>query len=149
MASKFRSRRWREKRLGRKPRFFQFVAFSSRIAPAEGVTIERWQRLLRDIFDHTKKGGAFILVEKVLGSTAALDELFVGRYLGSKAEAGYSADDIARKKAALEGVLVPVTASWNEDLLRGAGFREIDCFWRSLNFAGWIAIKQEGRDRAR
>lgn len=29
----------------------------------------------------------------------------------------------------------------NEDLLRMTGFKKIDCFWRCLNFAGWIAIK--------
>jgi tRNA (cmo5U34)-methyltransferase len=36
---------------------------------------------------------------------------------------------------------VPVTAGWNEEMLRGAGFQEIDCFWRWLNFAGWVAVK--------
>ena len=43
--------------------------------------------------------------------------------------------------SSLEGVLVPVTASWNEELLAKAGFKQIDCFWRWMNFAGWIAIK--------
>ena len=41
----------------------------------------------------------------------------------------------------LEGVLVPITAKWNEQLLGSAGFKKIDCFYRYLNFAGWIAIK--------
>jgi tRNA (cmo5U34)-methyltransferase len=34
-----------------------------------------------------------------------------------------------------------VTAKWNEDLLRDAGFRTVECFWRHLNFAGWVAVK--------
>jgi tRNA (cmo5U34)-methyltransferase len=34
-----------------------------------------------------------------------------------------------------------VTAKWNEQLLDAAGFREIDGFWRWMNFAGWLAIK--------
>ena len=50
-------------------------------------------------------------------------------------------DDIDRKALSLEGVLVPVTAKWNEELLQMAGFRQVDCFWRWMNFAGWIAIK--------
>lgn len=33
------------------------------------------------------------------------------------------------------------TAKWNEELLQMSGFREIDCFWRWVNFAGWIAVK--------
>jgi tRNA (cmo5U34)-methyltransferase len=36
---------------------------------------------------------------------------------------------------------VPVTAAWNEDLLQQAGFRHVECFWRWLNFGGWIAVK--------
>ena len=39
------------------------------------------------------------------------------------------------------GVLVPVTAHWNEELLRQEGFTSVDCFWRHLNFAGWVAVK--------
>ena len=35
-----------------------------------------------------------------------------------------------------------MTAGWNEWMLRSAGFGEIDCFWRWLNFAGWIAVKR-------
>ena len=43
---------------------------------------------------------------------------------------------------ALEGKLVPVTAHWNEELLRNAGFAQVECFWRWCNFAGWIAVKE-------
>ncbi len=42
---------------------------------------------------------------------------------------------------ALEGVQVPVTAKWNEDLLRAAGFRNVECYWRWMNFAAWVAVK--------
>ena len=53
----------------------------------------------------------------------------------------YTQEQIQKKRKSLEGVLVPITAKWNEDLLKEAGFKQIDCFWRSLNFAGWVAIK--------
>lgn len=58
-----------------------------------------------------------------------------------KRAAGYSEDEITRKALQLEGALVPVTAAWNVDLLRSAGFRDVDCFWRSLNFAAWVAVR--------
>jgi tRNA (cmo5U34)-methyltransferase len=106
------------------------------------VPIEHRQRVVQDVFDHTISGGAFVLVEKVLGATARIDRLLVDRYYKMKADHGYSQDSIERKRLALEGVLVPVTAAWNEELLRQAGFTEIDCFWRWANFAGWIAIKR-------
>ena len=104
--------------------------------------IEYRQRIVRTIFEHTVPGGAFIFVEKVLASTAQLDELFVERYHAMKTRNGYTTEQIERKRLALEGVLVPVTARWNEDLLREVGFRQIECFWRWLNFAGWIAVRE-------
>lgn len=103
--------------------------------------IEYRQRILHDIYTHTLPGGAFILVEKVIGSTAELDALLVSRYYALKGENGYSVEQIERKRLSLEGVLVPVTARWNEDLLFAAGFKQVECFWRWMNFAGWIAIK--------
>lgn len=103
--------------------------------------IEYRQRILRDIWKHTLPGGALILVEKVLGATADLDACLVKNYWALKAEHKYSQEEIDRKRMALEGVLVPVTASWNEDLLRQAGFSQMDCFYRAWNFCGWIAVK--------
>jgi tRNA (cmo5U34)-methyltransferase len=103
--------------------------------------IEHRLRIVRDIFRHTAPGGALILVEKVLGASADLDAAMVDLYYGLKAENGYSRDEIDRKRLALEGVLVPVTLRWNEEMLAGAGFSEIDGFWRWFNFCGWIAVK--------
>jgi tRNA (cmo5U34)-methyltransferase len=103
--------------------------------------IEHRQRILRDVYRSTVQGGAFILVEKVLGATAGINERMVDIYYGHKKNRGYTNEEVERKRLALEGVLVPVTARWNEELLRDAGFREVDCFWRWMNFAGWIGRK--------
>jgi tRNA (cmo5U34)-methyltransferase len=62
-------------------------------------------------------------------------------YYQLKAQNGYSQDQIERKRLSLEGVLVPMTAGWNEEMLQMSGFRQVDCFWRWCNFAGWIAVK--------
>ncbi|HEX3640181.1 MAG TPA: methyltransferase domain-containing protein [Ktedonobacteraceae bacterium] len=106
------------------------------------VPIEYRQRIIREVFKHTVPGGVFILVEKLLGSSAEIDTLLVKNYYALKATNGYSQEAIERKRLSLEGVLVPVTARWNEELLHMAGFQQIDCFWRYLNFAGWIAIRE-------
>ena len=65
----------------------------------------------------------------------------IDEYYKIKAENAYTQEQISAKRKSLEGVLVPITASWNEQMLKDAGFKSIDCFWRYLNFAGWIAIK--------
>lgn len=105
--------------------------------------IEYRQRIISEIFRHTVAGGVLIVVEKILGESAELDRAFIDNYYALKSENGYSQEQIERKRLSLEGVLVPITAHWNEELLRGAGFQQVDCFWRWMNFAGWIAIKDE------
>ena len=103
--------------------------------------IEYRMHIIQNIYDMLNSNGAFIFVEKVLGPTPPIDRLLVDNYYEFKNGNGYSYDDIERKKASLEGVLVPVTAKWNEELLHNAGFKHVDCFYRHLNFCGWIAIK--------
>lgn len=105
------------------------------------IPIEYRQRIIKNMYDSLVPGGAAIVVEKVLGESAELDKSFVELYLDMKKENGYTQEQIDRKKMSLEGVLVPVTAEWNEQLLSGAGFGSVDCFWRFLNFSGWVAIK--------
>jgi tRNA (cmo5U34)-methyltransferase len=93
------------------------------------------------VYDKLNEGGAFILVEKVLGNSAQIDNLFVKEYYDMKKDNGYTQEQIANKRKSLEGVLVPLTASFNEHLLHQVGFKYVDCFFRCLNFSGWIAIK--------
>jgi tRNA (cmo5U34)-methyltransferase len=105
------------------------------------LPIEYRQGLVQRMYQQTQPGGAVILVEKVLGATADLNTLWVEEYYGLKSQQGYTREEIERKRLSLEGVLVPMTARWNEELLHDAGFYQVECFWRSLNFAGWLALK--------
>jgi len=103
--------------------------------------IEYRQAIVKSIYQALRPNGAFIIVEKVLGGTSELNELMVKLYYALKTGNGYSQEQIERKRLSLEGVLVPITADWNEQLLGQTGFRQVDCFWRWMNFAGWVAIK--------
>jgi tRNA (cmo5U34)-methyltransferase len=105
------------------------------------IPIEYRQRIIQNAYDNTTDGGAFLLVEKVLGADAFSDRLLVETYYDRKGENGYSTDQITAKRRSLEGVLVPVTADWNVEMLKQAGFKHIECYWRNLNFAAWIGIK--------
>lgn len=103
--------------------------------------IEYRHRIIRSIYEHLEPGGAFIIVEKLLGSTFGIDGLFTEEYYRMKQENRYTQEQIQSKRKSLEGVLVPVTENWNLEMLKSAGFKEVECFWRYLNFAGWLAIK--------
>jgi tRNA (cmo5U34)-methyltransferase len=106
------------------------------------VPIEYRQALVRGAYRALTPGGCMILVEKVLGATADLDAAMTALYRELKETNGYSREEIDRKRLSLEGVLVPVTARWDEELLMAAGFRQVDCFWRWMTFAGWVAVKE-------
>jgi len=103
--------------------------------------IEYRQKILNEIYDHLLPGGALLIVEKVIGQSRATDELMTDLYHAHKRTAGYSEEQIVRKAAALEGVLVPLTARMNTDLLRAAGF-EVECLWRWCNFTAWVAVRR-------
>lgn len=97
--------------------------------------------ILADAYRNTLPGGALILVEKVRGATPAVDELLIHLYHRMKHANGYSWEEIERKRDALKGVLIPETAQNNIASLRSAGFSDVDCFWRWMNFAGYVALK--------
>lgn len=106
------------------------------------IPIEYRQKIIEKVYESTVEGGAFLLVEKVLGADSFSNQLLIDTYLSRKGENGYTAEQIARKRESLEGVLVPVTAEWNADLLKAGGFSHIECYWRHLNFAAWIGVKE-------
>lgn len=106
------------------------------------VPVNYRQRIVQQVFDQLEPGGAFVLVEKVIGDGPLIDDWMIDLYHGHKHRAGYSYESIDRKRRSLEGVLVPNTARQNVELLERAGFAAVDCFWRWMNFAGWIAVKR-------
>ncbi len=107
------------------------------------VPINFRQNIIQGVHDALRPGGAFIMVEKVLGNTAQTQNMLVDAYHEHKNRNGYSWESIERKRASLEGVQVPVRNEENIAMLRNAGFRHVEIFWAHLNFAGYIAIKDD------
>lgn len=104
--------------------------------------IEYRQHIIQNIYNSlSAANGCFIMVEKVLGNTDNINKLFIKNYYDMKKANGYTEEQIERKRLSLEGVLVPVTSDWNVDLLKQAGFKQVDVFWKWMNFVGYIAFK--------
>ena len=103
--------------------------------------IEYRHSIIRQIWEKLKPGAAFIMIEKVLGSNAKIDDILVDSYYEIKRMNGYTDEQIFSKKKSLEGSLVPLTYEFNEWMLKSNGFSHVETFWRCLNFCGWIAIK--------
>lgn len=105
------------------------------------IPIQYRQEILTNVYKNLKIGGIFIFVEKVLGDSLRIDKALVENYYNLKEKNGYTREQIERKRLSLDGVQVPIMSSWNIELLKSAGFTQIDTFWRWMNFVGYIAIK--------
>jgi tRNA (cmo5U34)-methyltransferase len=103
----------------------QFIAPEQRLA------------LLQRIRAGLRAGGGLILVEKL--ALAECDTLIAELHQDFKVAQGYSALEIARKRAALERVLLPDDEPTHLARLHEAGFERVERFFQCLNFAGWVA----------
>ena len=96
---------------------------------------------MKKIFHALVPGGCFIFIEKIIAESEELDELFVNGHHDFKRRQGYSKLEIAKKKEALDNILIPLKLSENINLLEKSGFNKIEIFFKWLNFAGLIAVK--------
>lgn len=99
------------------------------------------ERLVKDIYNGLNKGGALILVEKILTEESRFNRDFINYYYNYKRRNQYSELEISQKREALENVLIPYKLSENISLLRDRGFGSCEVFFKWYNFAGLIAIK--------
>ncbi len=103
--------------------------------------IER-EIVLEKIYGTMKSGGCLILLEKVLSNDKYFNRTFIDIYHEYKiSKQGYSNVEIQKKREALENVLIPYKVDENVDLLKNAGFKKIEIFYRWFNWTGFIAVK--------
>lgn len=96
---------------------------------------------LQKTYDALLPGGAFVLVEKIIGDNEDEDSLLVDLYYQLKNIQGYSWQAIERKRISLQNYMKPITMTANVKMLCDAGFENVTCLWKCLNFAAWIAKK--------
>ncbi|MCB1102422.1 MAG: carboxy-S-adenosyl-L-methionine synthase CmoA [Kiritimatiellae bacterium] len=99
------------------------------------------EHLIRSIYEGLNDQGCLILVEKVLGESSTFNRQFIEYYYQMKRSHGYSETEIARKREALENVLIPYTLSENHHMLERCGFQQHDVFFKWYNFCGLVAVK--------
>jgi tRNA (cmo5U34)-methyltransferase len=86
-------------------------------------------------------GGLLVLSEKIVDENEHMEKLLVDLHHEHKRRNDYSALEIARKRAALENVLIPETARSHRLRLERAGFRHTAVWLRYFNFVSIIAIR--------
>ncbi len=95
--------------------------------------------LLRRIREGMLPGGVLVLSEKIAGATPEEDRLLVALHEDFKRANGYSELEIARKRTALERVLVPESLETHRRRLREAGFGRIQPWFQCFNFVSLVA----------
>ena len=101
----------------------------------------RRDRLIRDINRGMNPNACLILVEKVLGNDSLFNRTFIHLHYERKKRNGYTETDIARKREALENILIPYRVDENLELLARNGFGQADIFFKWYNFCGFIGVK--------
>ncbi len=99
------------------------------------------ERIMKRIYDGLNRNGCVILVEKLVQEDSRLNRMFIDHYYDFKRLNGYSETEIAKKREALENVLVPYRFEENRELLKQVGFGAVEEFFRWYNFCGMIAVK--------
>ncbi|MDX1490973.1 MAG: carboxy-S-adenosyl-L-methionine synthase CmoA [Pseudohongiellaceae bacterium] len=105
------------------------------------IPVEQREALMAKIYSGMRPGGILILSEKIRFPDDSLDELLIDMYHQFKQAQGYSALEVAQKRAALEKVLIPETIDCHKNRIAKAGFKSCDTWFQCFNFTSLLAIK--------
>ncbi|MEY4504998.1 MAG: carboxy-S-adenosyl-L-methionine synthase CmoA [Pseudomonadota bacterium] len=97
--------------------------------------------LITKLCSALNSGGIFLFAEKIISTDLKLSKILINTHHEFKKAQGYSELEIMQKREALENVLVPYTASENEDMAINGGFSYVEIIFRYGNFALFIAVK--------
>lgn len=86
-------------------------------------------------------GGIFLLSEKVVDEDQALEDIVADLHYQFKRRNRYSDQEIARKRTAIEDVLIPDTMARHYERLQAAGFRHYGVWLRHFNFVSIVATR--------
>lgn len=98
------------------------------------------QKLINQIFEQMNNSGALFMVEKVKTEILDIHDIYNDIYYDFKM-LNFTPKEILEKNGSLRGVMKPLTSKQNINMLRKAGFKKIDIFFKFNNFVGIIAIK--------
>ncbi len=97
--------------------------------------------VLERVYSGMVPGGCLLLSEKVTHRSETLNRVLYDMHHQFKRSRGYSELEIAQKRDALESVLIPLSSEENIELLKDAGFREVELYAKWYNFASFIAFR--------
>ncbi len=101
------------------------------------------ETFIKQLFNVLRPGGILLISEKIINNDPRLNREFINIYHRFKRSKGYSELEIAKKREALENVLIPFSIQENKDIFLGAGFLPVETFFQWFNFCSFLAVKPE------
>jgi tRNA (cmo5U34)-methyltransferase len=101
------------------------------------------ESFLQRLFHSLRPGGIVLISEKVISHDRRLNREYIDTYYQFKKSRGYSELEIAKKREALENILIPYSIEENKAMLQKCGFASTETFFQWFNFISLIAIKPE------
>jgi tRNA (cmo5U34)-methyltransferase len=99
------------------------------------------EAFLQRLFHNLRPGGIILISEKVINHDRRLNREYINIYHRFKRTRGYSELEIAKKREALENVLIPFSIEENKTMLKNSGFVSVETYFQWFNFTSFIAIK--------
>lgn len=104
------------------------------------VPIAQRGALLRRIRAAMQPGDALIVSEKLAFEEPAMNTLMIELHEDFKRAQGYSDLEVAKKRQALENVLIPESREAHIQRIRDSGFAHCDFWFQCFNFGSLVAI---------
>lgn len=97
-------------------------------------------KAIQKVYKSMNYGAGFILCEKMLAENSKLQDILAFMYYDHKRN-NFTDTEILDKEYDLRHQMKLYTLNENIEMLRDAGFRKIEIFWKRYTFTGILAIK--------
>lgn len=123
-----------------KPLDFPNISYAVSLYTLQFLRPDARNALLKRIYHCLENCGGMFVVEKVLGSTAQMQDILQQLYWEMKAKNGFTSEQIINKAKALRGCMYPKTVADNEAEFKSIGFNS-EIVFKESQFCGWLLTK--------
>lgn len=95
-------------------------------------------RTVRDVHRRLKPGAPFVIAQHSFPNEGAAQDRWLARNAALLLDSGFS-PDMAAKSVGMKHHLPVLSPEQDADLLREAGFTDVELFYAAFTFKGWVA----------
>lgn len=116
----------------------------ARPASSRFTILPRKERLrtVREVHRRLKPGAPFVVAHHSFPNQGTEHERWLRRNAALLMSSGFSQETVERNIAAMKEHLPAPSPAEEEDVLREAGFADIELFYAGFTFKGWVAYRR-------